>query len=66
MTAESPHRSHGRPPDERTPVLRAEVLEHDDRLDECTLFPHDVDEEERRTKWIAALEGSYVDVEAFR
>lgn len=66
MTSESSKRSQNRSPDEQTPALQAEILEHDGRLDECTLFPRDADEEERQTQWIAALEGSYLDASEFR
>lgn len=66
MTAEQPHRRRDPPADEHEPDLEAEILEHDGRLDECTLFPPDASEEERETKWIAALEDSYVDVEECR
>lgn len=66
MTSDTPHRTHGRPPVDDAPALQAEVLEHDHRLDECTLFPQDAADDERLTRWIAAFEGSYVDAQDYR
>jgi len=53
-------------PSDRPSGLRAVVEEHDERPDECTLFPRGADDEALVTEWITAEEGSYVNCDEMR
>ncbi|WP_208023552.1 DUF7511 domain-containing protein [Halorussus pelagicus] len=53
-------------PSDRHFGLRAVVEEHDERPDECTLFPPAADDEVLVTEWITAEEGSYIDCDEMR
>ena len=55
-----------RAPADRPASLTAAVVERDDELDECTLYPEDAAEEDLVTEWITAEEGSYVDLDSMR
>jgi hypothetical protein len=55
-----------RAPTDRPDSLTAVVVERDDALDECTLYPEDAAEEDLVTEWITAEEGSYVELESMR
>lgn len=53
--------------DSRPISVRAVVETYDDRPPECTLFPVDVlDEDERLTSWITAIDDAFVGLEAAR
>ena len=43
-------------------MLRAEVVSYDDAPDECTIFPDEVNEEQRTTVWITARGESFCSV----
>lgn len=51
---------------DRPASLTAVVVEHDDGLDECTLYPEDAADEKLVTEWITAEEGSYVELDSMR
>lgn len=42
------------------------TVANDDGPDECVLFPQEASDAELMTTWIAAFEGSYVDLESAR
>ncbi|WP_049912740.1 DUF7511 domain-containing protein [Natrialba hulunbeirensis] len=42
------------------------TIENGSQADECAIFPADAPEEELMTNWVAALEGSFVDLDSVR
>lgn len=46
--------------------LAARIEVHEDRADQCTIFPADADDELLVTRWITAEEGSYVSLATMR
>jgi hypothetical protein len=53
-------------PSERKPLIRATIVEYDDRVDECTLHPVDPEDDKQITEWITAQQGSYTSLDACR
>jgi hypothetical protein len=47
-------------------VLRARIATDDERPDELTIVPPDVEPAAQATKWISAREGSFVELDAVR
>ena len=55
----------GDDPEERSadgPELRARTTTDDDGTTECTIYPADVCDDQRTTRWITAEEDSYVEL----
>jgi len=46
--------------------LRADVTEHEDGPDECTIWPHNASGSALLTEWITAEEGSFVSLGEMR
>lgn len=44
------------------PVLRARTEKRDDGTSTCTIYPANASEEERKSRWLTALNGSYVEL----
>lgn len=46
--------------------LEHAIVERDDGRIECTVYPHDCDDEDIVTRWITADERSFVDLDVVR
>jgi len=53
-------------PEDRSPMLVAEVVVTESRPVECTIFPTDTADFDRRTAWITAEEGSFSSLDEVR
>lgn len=53
-------------PSERRQLIRATIVEYDDKVDECTLHPVDPEDDKRITEWITARRESYLSLDACR
>lgn len=51
------------PPDDDRPELSARVTTTSDGTTECTIFPTNVPEAERTTRWITAAEDGFLNFE---